>query len=347
MVRKDNSIVSRTKVFFERLSYTFSNLTVHGPSFIVRKDVHYIARFIYFLIYVQIWIAVIYTIRKYYNHYQENTIRFTTRADYLKWNTTFPSITVCEILNVDKIWALHQRLYGEPEEGRLDRFVGDIAFFGGTCHSCSSTCNSELQCPTDLLGVVGKFRSPCKNLFLDCKWNGKRINCCETFKPIQTEFGTCFSANNMHLVQDKLLLVAADYKGASAVLELDLSQDYEAFLHSPEDIPFWNMEYDRRVTVVYGAQAAMTFSIMDVVNEPEVSLTPPEVRKCRFFDELPDNYFAYNVYSYSVCITQCRIDAQLQLCNCTHHLSPLAYKNRFCDLEGLKCLTRHHNELRD
>ncbi|KAM3962325.1 sodium channel protein Nach-like [Aphomia sociella] len=340
-----STIKGRIATLFRRINYACQNLTVHGPRYIVRKDIHWIYRLIYFAIYLQVWIAAVASIRRYYNHYQENTIRFTTRTDYLDWNTTFPSITVCEIINVEKLWAIRKKM-GNNDTEKLDHFLGDIAFFSGTCYSCTSTCKNEKLCNIDYTQFTNNIRATCKELFISCKWNGKAINCCKNFMPIATEYGTCYSINNKHAEGLQTLFVSSTNQYETGTLELVLAQDYEAFLHSVEDVPFWNMEYDCRIATVYGSQATVLFSIMDVVNEPELKLITPAVRQCRFPDEVPENFIAYKQYSYSVCIIQCRIDAQLELCNCTHHLTPKEYKNKYCDLEGLKCLTKHYRTLR-
>ncbi|CAH0700013.1 unnamed protein product [Spodoptera exigua] len=342
-----NKILEHILLLYRRMKYTCRNLTVHGPSYLVRKDVHIVYRIIYFIIYVHVWIIAVATIRKYYDHYQENTIRFTTRTDYLDWNTTFASVTVCEIANIEKIWTL-SKLFDMQDGDMYDRFLAEIIFFSGTCFSCKSSCLNTTSCSRDYSEIVSKFRTPCKHLFKSCKWNGRDINCCKHFKPLQTEYGTCYSINNKHVGGNhKMFFTSALTKNPEAgVLEITLSQDYESFIHSPEDIPFWNMEYDRRITTLYGAEATVRFSIMDVVNEPEVPLIALEVRQCRFPDEVPASYIAFKQYSYSVCIIQCRIEAQLKLCNCTHHLSPVQYKDRYCGLEGLKCLTKHYQTLR-
>lgn len=344
-----NQVKKHLQLFFRRIRYTFGHLTVHGPSFLVRKDVHFVWRFIYFVIYIHIWIAAFATIHKYYEHYQEGTIRFTTRTDYLDWNTTFPSITVCETANVDKI-STDSQGFSELQGGKFDRFLAEIIFYTGTCYSCLTACKNESACRINYSELTKNVRTPCDKLFMKCMWNGKPIKCCKYFQPLETEYGKCFSINNKHSKRiPRMLYTSAHAKQSQTVnsaLEITVSQDYEVFIHSPEDIPFWNMEYDRKLTILYGSQATIIFSTMDVVNEPEVSLIAPKIRQCRFPYEFPENFIAFNQYSYSVCIIQCRIETQLNLCNCTHHLSPAKYKNQYCDLEGLKCLTRHHRTLR-
>ncbi|XP_075970983.1 sodium channel protein Nach-like [Anticarsia gemmatalis] len=217
-------------------------------------------------------------------------------------------------------------------------------------HRWNNSIWGPLQLTANYSEIVTTFRTSCENLFFSCKWNGKPIKCCKHFQPLQTEYGICYSMNNKHVGGNQRMFFTSAHakqsQSRAGILEITISQDYEAFIHSPEDIPFWNMEYDRRVTALYGSQATVIFSIMDVVNEPEVSLIAPEIRQCRFSEEVPENYIAFKQYSYSVCITQCRIGAQIRLCNCTHHLSPVQYKNRYCDLEGLKCLTKHYKTLR-
>lgn len=333
------------KTLLKRVKSTCANLTVHGPSFLVRKDIHWSFRLIYFIIYVHIWFAFLYTIRRYYNHYTENTIRFTTRTDYLHWNTTFPSITVCESPNFDTIMKQSERL-DSGADSKVERFIAEAAFFTGTCHSCNSICEYESFCTLDLLTLSTMYRTICDNFFHYCFWNGKLIECCKHFQPLQTEYGLCYSLNNKIANSESQIFVKTGNGEQMDTLEIIMNRDSETFLHSPEDVPFWNMEYDRRISVAYGTKAFIVFSIMDIINEPEVSIITPEVRKCRFINEVPEDFLAFKVYSYSVCITQCRIEMQIRLCNCTHHLSPPEYADRFCDLDGLQCLTKHFETLR-
>ena len=335
-------------IFYPRIKYTFKNLSVHGPNYLVRNDISFVYKFIYFIIYINVWIAAVASIYKYILSYQEDTIRFTTRTDYLDWNTTFPSVTVCEVANNDKILTDVRKLQSNTgNEDKMVLFVKDIAFFSGDCQSCSITEENFPISTKDFVNISSTFRSTCKELFVSCNWNDKPLNCCEHFNPIYTEYGLCYTMNN-NQISDKhdSYYVSSSNHRKLGTLEILLSESYEAFLHSHEDVPYWNMEQDRRATVLYGTKGSMLFSIVDIVNEPEVAWTSPDVRQCRFSDELPTNFRGYRHYSYSVCIIQCRIEAQLELCNCTSHLLPNEYNHRYCDLEGLKCLTKHYGKLK-
>jgi len=66
-------------------------------------------------------------------------------------------------------------------------------------------------------------------------------------------------------------------------------------------------------------------------------------RGCRFLSELfnKKNVKLYNTYSYTACSVECHFKAQIELCNCTHHLMPrnLIKKYEICDIMGLKCIS--------
>lgn len=336
---------AKLNVLLRRLKYTCENLTVHGPSFLARRDVHFAYRIIYSIIYVHVWIAAVASIYKYILTYQEDTIRFTTQTDYLDWNTTIPSVTVCEIGNLNKILAELQKLH-QSDTANSYPFAKDVAFYSGECHRCSQLENISSRNFT-IANYSNAFRSECKDLFISCKWDGKPMNCCQHFKPIQTEYGRCYSMNNNQIgeIQSSYYVASSNIRELG-LLQLKLAQDFEVFLHSPEDVPYWNMESDRRISVLTNTEGSILFSIVDVLNEPELTLMPPDVRQCRFPDELPDNFKGFRHYSYSVCIIHCRIEAQLEFCNCTSHFSPVEYKDRYCDVRGLQCLTKHYATLK-
>ncbi|CAG9560543.1 unnamed protein product [Danaus chrysippus] len=222
----------------------------------------------------------------------------------------------------------------------------DIAYFNGECQSCKYDLDFQ-GTSIDFVDITNTFHSECKDLFISCLWDDKPMNCCQHFNSIQTEFGRCFSMNNKQIeVKNPMYYIASSNQRKLGTLQLELSANSEAFLHSQEDVPYWNIEYDRRLSIPFGSSGSIHFSIVDVINDPDVSFTPPEVRKCRFPNELPENFLGYKHYSYSTCIINCRIEAQLEICNCTSHLAPVEFKPRYCDLDGLKCLTKYYGILK-
>lgn len=70
------------------------------------------------------------------------------------------------------------------------------------------------------------------------------------------------------------------------------------------ELPALNKHYDAQI-----------MARVEVVDDDVRSLSIG-LRKCRFPDE-NDGIWAFPYYSYSACITQCKADQKMKLCNCT------------------------------
>lgn len=64
----------------------------------------------------------------------------------------------------------------------------------------------------------------------------------------------------------------------------------------------------------------------EILNDHGLEKLAVSDRHCRFPHEVPENMKAYDFYSHSTCIVQCKIDGHLDICNCTHHLMPKTCK---------------------
>lgn len=51
------------------------------------------------------WYGSLYLIRQSWTTFQNNPINFGVETTYLEWNTQFPSVVVCEVLNVNIVAA--------------------------------------------------------------------------------------------------------------------------------------------------------------------------------------------------------------------------------------------------
>lgn len=63
-------------------------------------------------------------------------------------------------------------------------------------------------------------------------------------------------------------------------------------------------------------------------------------RQCIFDDEKPDDF--HDLYSYSACITRCRIKSVMSLCQCTPYFLPIGKEEGpICLLSDLPCLNKY------
>lgn len=91
----------------------------------------------------------------------------------------------------------------------------------------------------------------------------------------------------------------------------------KVFIINEEDIPHMLL-----TTLQFNQQHEHTLneillSIQNVINDDDVRVIDREYRKCIFPDEPFPTRYKY--YSYSTCVTECLKEAQIKLCNCTHH----------------------------
>ncbi|KAH1000747.1 hypothetical protein HUJ04_013041 [Dendroctonus ponderosae] len=73
--------------------------------------------------------------------YQENSITFLTETTYLEWNTSFPSVSVCQISGAD-MSLIDQPFDQRDNKAMLEFFITDLLFFSGSCYACQYECFS-------------------------------------------------------------------------------------------------------------------------------------------------------------------------------------------------------------
>ncbi|XP_026480197.1 sodium channel protein Nach-like [Ctenocephalides felis] len=277
----------------------------------------------------------------------QHAVSFTADTSYLDWNTKFPAITVCEDANGENQWDLIDRAFGSERDTTFDNYLAYIAYFTGNCIACLRTCDTY-NCSQDFRGITKKvlnlIRANCAMMFEYCSWNGVEFSCCDKFLPLETEFGICYAINSVHTRNNDNLLMSNRSSGPGRLV-FRTKDDIKVFFHAPEDVPFYNIDSDFKELVFWGSKVTKIFTVIEIDNDPALLGLPVDRRGCRFPDEDTNSLKAYQYYSHSVCMVQCRLEEQLQLCNCTHHLMPEVYAEFYCDLKGLTCLTENEDKL--
>nr|XP_015837686.1 PREDICTED: sodium channel protein Nach-like isoform X2 [Tribolium castaneum] len=323
-------------MILSRLKYYGKNTTLHGLKYVADEKRRPVIRLTWIAIFILSFYGMILVFKASYKSYTENAISFVTETAYLNWNTSFPAVTLCEITSSEVAWN------GDKEEAEaVQQFIADLIFFTGSCYSCHTPCSicEEL----DFGDIVEKFRKKCSQLLSKCKWNETPFDCCEKFLPLETEYGICYSFNSLHT--KKPSQHASDFyffsnrKTGPGALFIQTIEDVRLYFHAREDVPFINSDPDQRKDVMLGETYNISINIIEIENDENVKLLPVEKRKCRFPEEKPGDLIVHDYYSYSTCVVQCHADAHIDLCNCTHHLMPVLNKEKYCDIEGLKCLT--------
>lgn len=79
------------------------NSSFHGFRFLVEKERHWSEKLFWLICCMLSWLGTSMLIRANWDDYQNNAIQFVAETSYLDWDTQFPSVTVCEVDNQDRI----------------------------------------------------------------------------------------------------------------------------------------------------------------------------------------------------------------------------------------------------
>lgn len=181
--------------------------------------------------------------------FNENSMSFTVDTAYLNWNTSFPSISICEIYNNDKNFNLTENLFGQVPN--LPDLMSEITFFSGTCYMCE-LCFTNMTCSENLTETVFQFRSSCKNFVKNCFWNDKPFDCCEGFLPLTTEHGTCYTINSALTKPKYGKKLYGNRELGPGKLKMVVKEDIQIFMHHPNEVPFEFMEKDLHENLMLG-----------------------------------------------------------------------------------------------
>ncbi|XP_053681671.1 sodium channel protein Nach [Sabethes cyaneus] len=280
----------------------------------------------------------------------DNPLTFSIDTAYLHWDTTFPAVTVCQVLNDESIADLLDQELGPERDYKLDNVISDIAFYGGTCFACEECTKGLLQCPKNLSLIVEKFRLNCTALILDCFWQNEPFDCCQLFLPLETEFGECYSINSLNSFPERRVKLVNNRQTGPGILRFKIQDDLQIYLHDEYAVPFANIERSLREPVLWGTSKEIIIRVIGMENHANVEDIPIHRRGCRFPWEISDESLQlYNTYSYSSCSVECFMVTQIHYCNCTHHLMPTLKNAKrletICDYEGLACLTEKSAEI--
>lgn len=172
-----------------------------------------------------------------YLKFRENSMAFTIDSSYLDFNTSFPSISLCQVFNGEKNWDLSEKYYGDERDKRIDDFLTEISFFTGACYTCE-LCDVEVECPHNLSDVLVKFRAGCDTFLKNCSWNEIEFDCCQGFRPLHTETGVCFSINSALTAPKFGKELFSNRETGPGKLKMMVTEDIQLYIHTSFDVPF-------------------------------------------------------------------------------------------------------------
>ncbi|XP_030568982.1 uncharacterized protein LOC115768533, partial [Drosophila novamexicana] len=117
------------------------------------------------------------------------------------------------------------------------------------------------------------------------------------------------SGKNIH--QLPLKYSSSDkHRSLKLVLQSELIYKYQLYIHSPEDVPYFNaVGY-----LISTRPTVHNFNVEEIHNNDDVIHESITQRMCKFPMENNSSIF---VYSFSTCMSQIRSEMEMKTCNCT------------------------------
>ncbi|XP_021933418.1 sodium channel protein Nach-like isoform X2 [Zootermopsis nevadensis] len=333
-----------------------NNSSIHGLKFITKPRRHWIERVFWVVCCALSWCGSFLLILSAWENNQNNAVSFVADTTYLDWNTPFISIAVFQHgLNSEVANSYIRNKFKKHEDGFVEemrRLFDEIAFQEHLTliHKCLDNTSKlnfieKSDCPrTNLFDVVQSVRSPCKDIFRNCQWNGNEFDCCKYFLPLQTEMGPCYALNNIHTQNSSksevLLDMMSNRTTGPGKLLLELALNTKVYYLSKDEVPTFNTLSENVITATRKIFYKTLLQVTEVISVPDARSINIDKRQCKFPEE-NTGFYLYNWYSYSACLVECRRREVMRLCNCTNPLMPAARTEKNCDLDGMVCLEKN------
>lgn len=191
------------------------------------------------------WTASGLLIKSAWEDFQNNAISFVIDTSYLKWNTNFPSIAICESDNQKRIAESTDKTYGDPHDYNLDEIVKELVYYRGLSFYTLQICGPEATTPNEncfkknFSDFSREVRSTCDQILKKCQWNDQIFNCCEYFAELDSEMGTCFAINSIQTrrFNVKKMPMVSNISTGPGSLRLEINGVANIYILGEQEVP--------------------------------------------------------------------------------------------------------------
>ncbi|CAD6993459.1 unnamed protein product [Ceratitis capitata] len=336
--------------FSNDMTNLFRNISMHAYGKLVDRTLNIWEKLIWLAVHVTTMIALVMILALIWEQFVAQYIVINLYNPlYPIESVAFPSISICSNNRISYEAALaHAKELSrkDPRQRDPEYFLEHLKFFINLYQrndlEVSGETYSNFQEFLDIYDTsenetfyntrkVAELLSPsCSNLIRSCKLSGLDIDCFsrETFQKSLTSYGFCCTFNTGNFYQNRNIrdrLVNTDM-GLTVVLNTSHKDDFVSVLkvdgyivivHNPEVFADTTSGESRELFLTYGEESFLALHALLVFTDPSLSSFSPITRKCYFENEFSHYEMGsqWN-YSFSNCITRCRIRSMVALCNC-------------------------------
>ncbi|XP_045493644.1 sodium channel protein Nach-like isoform X1 [Colias croceus] len=339
----------------------FNNSTLHGVRYIAEKERPFCEKFMWFSFTAIGAVATCIIIVSLWEKFQTNPTITGLDTDFHNWDVPFPAVTICDRNPVDEellaeyintIWGSEPPAKAEEMlkwlstlsyqsiAARASEFVKDPELVG------KSDTDASIPALNPKEAVFSIVRH-CENAFYDCEWKGDSEECCDLVAPVFTEMGFCYAFNSKHAEKSWPWQTQTDQFSEAFIHETDSKWSFmfnslrndstiDIYIHSTEEMAGLEQSiqhsWDRRVEKV-------SFSVKHTYTTEDARQLSVRQRRCVFADE--QRLETSNIYTYTACMRQCRMQRSRSYCKCVPHFYPTTKGYRHCTVNELECISKH------
>ncbi|XP_075213735.1 sodium channel protein Nach-like [Lycorma delicatula] len=343
----------QTKEFFEKS-------TLHGVRYIAESGRPFYERFMWFTLTTLGTVTALMIIFSLWEKFQSNPTITGLDTDFHNWDVPFPAITLCpsNSVNETQLDEYVRKQWGEdlPEEkmNYYKEYIAQIVLLSYNNFQNIDKFVGDKSLPQDnFKQILSEVRISCDDLAYDCEWKDMEFSCCDAFLPIRTENGFCYSFNSQQAqleaytdlkkVSDESVQYIYETDSTwSLVFSLRTKNDnhVKIFIHSWEETP--NLDMDPQLVWMHQI-CRVFFSSKHTYTTDDARQLSAKQRRCIFHDEI--KLLTHPRYSYSACMTQCRMETARKLCGCVPNFYKEIEGFTLCNLTGLGCISVHLSNL--
>ncbi|XP_045764971.1 sodium channel protein Nach-like isoform X1 [Maniola jurtina] len=336
----------------------FNNSTLHGVRYIAEKERPFCEKFMWFSFVAIGAVATCIIIVSLWEKFQTNPTITGLDTDFHNWDVPFPAVTLCDQNPVDE--ELLQEYIAKIWESDPPSKAPDMLRWLATLsYESIASRTSEFVSDHDLIenDLTEPFLQPkdavfsivrhCETLFYDCEWKGDPEECCALLVPVFTEMGFCYAFNSRHAERSWPWQAQTDLFTEAFIHETDAKWSFmfnsfrndttiDVYIHSTEEMAGLEQNsqhsWDSRVEKV-------SFSVKHTYTTEDARQLSIRQRRCIFADE--KSLETSNIYTYTACMRQCRMQRCRSLCKCVPHFYPLIKGYKHCTVKELECIAKH------
>ncbi|CAK1553645.1 unnamed protein product [Leptosia nina] len=351
---KDNIVSLFATSLRHQTTEFFENSTLHGVRYIAEKGRPFCEKFMWFCFTSIGAIATCIIIVSLWEKFQTNPTITGLDTDFHNWDVPFPAVTICDrnpidddLLQdyIDKIWG--SELPANADE--MLRWLSMLSYqsIAARASEFNSKSLTESNPAMNTKEAVFNIVRHCENLFYDCEWKGDSEECCDLVAPVFTEMGFCYAFNSKHAEKTWPWQTQNDEFVEAFIHETDAKWSFmfnsfrndttiDIYIHSTEEMAGLEQSvqhsWDRRVEKV-------SFSVKHTYTTEDARQLSVRQRRCIFADE--QKLETSNIYTYTACMRQCRMQRCRSYCSCVPHFYPPTKGYRHCTVKELECIAKN------